>query len=111
ASYEDILNTNAELYNVLAFSFDDEKRKKGWDHFSKQHDMTLVSSADHNFELEHKDASKGNALTYVVKELGGSLQDTIAIGDSFNDVSMLQTAGKGIAMANAHAEIKALADD
>lgn len=28
ASYEDILNTNAELYNVLAFSFDDEKRKK-----------------------------------------------------------------------------------
>jgi len=111
ASYEDILNTNAELYNVLAFSFDDKKRKKGWDHFSKQHDMTLVSSADHNFELEHKDASKGNALTYVVKELGGSLQDTIAIGDSFNDVSMLQTAGKGIAMANAHAEIKALADD
>lgn len=73
--------------------------------------MTLVSSADHNFELEHKDASKGNALKYVVKELGGSLHDTIAIGDSFNDVSMLQTAGKGIAMANAHAEIKALADD
>lgn len=45
------------------------------------------------------------------KELGASLHDTIAIGDSFNDVSMLQRAGKGIAMANAHAEIKALADD
>ena len=35
----------------------------------------------------------------------------MAIGDSFNDITMIQYAGKGVAMGNADARIKAVADE
>jgi hydroxymethylpyrimidine pyrophosphatase-like HAD family hydrolase len=34
------------------------------------------------------------------------LERTVAIGDGFNDVEMLALAGKGVAMKNAHVEVK-----
>ncbi|RBW71229.1 Cof-type HAD-IIB family hydrolase [Bacillus taeanensis] len=106
--YQDILNTHAEVYNILAFSFDGEKRTAGWKHFKQYNHFTLVSSADHNFELEHKEASKGNALEMLAESLNIPLKETIAVGDSYNDVSMFQKAGVSVAMGNAKEDIKAL---
>ena len=42
--------------------------------------------------------------------LGVGVSDTFAFGDSANDVSMLKTAGMGIAMGNGSPEAKAAAD-
>ncbi|MDF3008536.1 MAG: ybhA, partial [Enterobacter kobei] len=41
---------------------------------------------------------------------GLSMQDVIAFGDNFNDISMLEAAGTGIAMGNADEAVKARAD-
>lgn len=68
----------------------------------------MVISSDRNFEVEHKDASKGNALCYLANHLSIPMQETVAIGDSYNDISMLTMAGKGIAMGNANDDIKAV---
>lgn len=38
------------------------------------------------------------------------MAETAAVGDSLNDYSMLQAAGKGIAMGNAREDIKEIAD-
>ena len=38
------------------------------------------------------------------------MQDVIAFGDNFNDISMLEAAGTGIAMGNADEAVKARAD-
>lgn len=97
---------NIDIYNILAFSFDDEKLNKGQVQFKDHKDLTVVSSANHNFELEHKDASKGNAMAILAKKLGIHLADTAAVGDSFNDLSMLKTAGRSAAMGNAPDAIK-----
>ncbi|MED1470559.1 Cof-type HAD-IIB family hydrolase [Bacillus salipaludis] len=110
-SYSDLVGKEIELFNILAFSFHEEKLKKGKRHFEHLEDVTIVSSANHNFEFEHKNASKGIALEILANKIGIPLTDTAAVGDSFNDLSMLQVAGKSFAMGNAHEEIKNLCDE
>ncbi|UOQ46365.1 Cof-type HAD-IIB family hydrolase [Halobacillus salinarum] len=109
-SYEEILEADVPMYNILAFSFEKEKLEKDQEKFRHYPDLTLVTSAEHNFEFEHGDASKGIALEKLARELGISLGDTAAIGDSPNDLSMIETASHTAAMANAHPDVKNAAD-
>ena len=55
-------------------------------------------------------ATKGNALIYLADMLGIDIKDVIAVGDNENDVSMIKTAGLGIAVQNAKDNIKQYAD-
>ncbi|MCP3032168.1 Cof-type HAD-IIB family hydrolase [Halobacillus sp. A1] len=100
-SYEDILQSGSPLYNVLAFSFEQDKLQQGWKQFENYEDLTLVSSALHNFELEHKHASKGLALEKLAAHFSIPMSATAAIGDSPNDLSMMKAAGQSAAMGNA----------
>ncbi|MCC3381974.1 Cof-type HAD-IIB family hydrolase [Paenibacillus farraposensis] len=106
ASYEDIPQ-DTQIYNVLCFSFDQAKLERGRERYRNFGSLNMVISSDHNFEVEHKDASKGNALRYLANHLSIPMQEAVAIGDSYNDISMLTMAGKGIAMGNAKDDIKA----
>ncbi|PRP51973.1 Cof-type HAD-IIB family hydrolase [Bacillus halotolerans] len=99
-----------DFYNILGFSFFKEKLEAGWQRYQDDKDLTLVSSADHNFELSSKKASKGQALERLAKRLNIPMNETVAVGDSLNDRSMLEAAGKGVAMGNAREDIKAIAD-
>ncbi|ARI75557.1 Cof-type HAD-IIB family hydrolase [Halobacillus mangrovi] len=105
-SYQDILDAGTPIYNVLAFSFEKEKLDKGWGTFESYPNLTLVSSAFHNFELEHKHASKGLALEKLANHLGHSIKRTAAIGDSPNDLSMIAKAGHSAAMENGRTAVK-----
>jgi Cof subfamily protein (haloacid dehalogenase superfamily) len=53
--------------------------------------------------------SKGWALQRLAARLGVDRKETMAIGDNWNDVRMLEWAGQGIVMANAAAELRTLA--
>ena len=46
----------------------------------------------------------------IAAHLGVPLADTIALGDSHNDLEMIQCAGVGVAMGNARAELQEAAD-
>ncbi|SPW27585.1 HMP-PP phosphatase [Edwardsiella tarda] len=52
--------------------------------------------------------SKGHALEYVARRLGYTLRDCIAFGDGMNDLEMLEMAGKGCIMVDAHQRLKDL---
>lgn len=52
-------------------------------------------------ELVPKGIDKAQALSVLLKELGNKKEELIAIGDGFNDISMIKYAGLGVAMANA----------
>jgi Cof subfamily protein (haloacid dehalogenase superfamily) len=56
------------------------------------------------------EASKGSGLRWLAQRLGVPLEQTLAIGDGVNDLSMLRMAGLGVAMGNAAPEIRAEAD-
>ena len=66
----------------------------------------MTSSGQNNIEVNHKNAQKGIAVAHVAHERGIPLEDVMTIGDNFNDVSMLQTAGVSFAMGNAEIEVK-----
>ncbi len=73
-------------------------------------ELFLCVSKPFFLELTSKKASKGAALMEVAKLFGVMPSETMAIGDSGNDVSMIQAAGVGVAMGNATEELKAHAD-
>lgn len=53
--------------------------------------------------------SKATALAQLAKHRGVAMEDTMAIGDNWNDVPMLERAGHAVLMANAPEELHALA--
>ena len=52
-------------------------------------------------------AQKGIAVEQYAKSKGISMDNVMVIGDSYNDLSMMERAGRSVAMGNAPAEIKA----
>ncbi|MDO7907275.1 Cof-type HAD-IIB family hydrolase [Paenibacillus sp. JX-17] len=104
------LPTDVEIYNILAFSFLEEKLAAGRSRYSQDSELTMVVSADHNFEVEHPLASKGHALSRLADMHHIPLTEVMAIGDSYNDISMMRIAGRSIAMGNAHQQIKDVCD-
>jgi Cof subfamily protein (haloacid dehalogenase superfamily) len=55
--------------------------------------------------------TKAAGLAVVCDVVGVSAADVLAFGDMPNDVPMLAWAGRGVAVANAHPELRAVADD
>ncbi len=71
---------------------------------------TVTRSAFCFLEVLHRDASKGNGLKMLCETVGVAREETVAFGDEQNDISMLEYAGLGVAMANAVPEVKRAAD-
>lgn len=57
-----------------------------------------------------KEGSKSAGIEAMIRELGITMEETAAIGDGSNDVTMVEAAGLGIAMGNGKDELKAVAD-
>jgi Cof subfamily protein (haloacid dehalogenase superfamily) len=75
-----------------------------------QDNYYIVQSTPNFLEVMHKESTKGNGLAILADKLGIDLAKTMALGDQHNDLTMIQQAGLGIAMANAVDEIKDNAD-
>lgn len=60
----------------------------------------VVSSGLNNFEIMKKGTSKGTAVSKLAEILGISKDEVMCIGDSENDLSMIQYAGVSVAMCN-----------
>lgn len=73
-------------------------------------ELNCFYSGPEYLEFVKKGVSKGNALRETAQKAGVPLSQVIAIGDSDNDLSMIQAAGLGIAVANGQAHVKAAAD-
>ena len=70
----------------------------------------ISSSISCNIEINIAAAHKGHALDTLTRRLGFTPAEAMAFGDGINDISMLQTAGLGVAMANAEPSVLAAAD-
>ena len=72
--------------------------------------LSMFYSGPNYLEFVKKGVNKGRALEETAEKAGIPLGEVIAIGDSDNDLSMIQTAGLGVAVANAPDHIKEWAD-
>jgi Cof subfamily protein (haloacid dehalogenase superfamily) len=61
-------------------------------------------------ELANPGVSKGSGMQFVADRLGFDARDAVAFGDGENDVELLEWAGFGIAVADAHPRLRAVAD-
>ena len=88
-AWDDDLNPNSEIIHEL-----------------KKLDKVNLFVYDDYFEMCSCDTNKGKAIVNVCKDLGIDLKDVVCIGDSYNDVAMLEVAGLSIAMGNAPQKVK-----
>ena len=72
--------------------------------------VDVTRSADCLIEIVPKGISKASALRSLATKLGIAIEETMAIGDAYNDLPMLKAAGKSIAMGNAFPEVKEVTD-
>ncbi|MFD5968692.1 HAD family hydrolase [Streptomyces sp. NPDC058783] len=73
--------------------------------------VTVTMAGAGVVELLPLGLSKATGLSLAARRLGLKAADTIAFGDMPNDVPMFGWADRGVAMANAHEELKAVADE
>jgi len=73
-------------------------------HFSAE------QSWENRFDIAYKGNTKGRRLAQYLQMRQLDPSQMIAIGDNFNDISMLKLAGLGVAMAQAAPEVQACAD-
>ncbi|MDD2556301.1 MAG: HAD-IIB family hydrolase, partial [Syntrophaceticus sp.] len=66
----------------------------------------LTKSKPTYLEVNHPLATKGVALSKLAERLNISREQVMAFGDSFNDLEMLEYAGYGFAVANAHPDVR-----
>ncbi|MCW5252956.1 MULTISPECIES: HAD family hydrolase [unclassified Streptomyces] len=73
--------------------------------------VTVVVSGPGTVELQPRGVTKATGLALAAGRLGVDGERTIAFGDMPNDIPMFRWAGHGVAMAGAHPELRAVADE
>lgn len=74
------------------------------------HILNIYRSEPFFLEIMPKDIDKAYSLSKLLEHLGLSKDQMISCGDGYNDLSMIQYAGMGVAMANAQEIVKNAAD-
>lgn len=75
-----------------------------------QRNLKLADSIGHMIEVVSAEADKGIGLEMLCRHIGVPVEETIAVGDSMNDIEVLKTAGLSAAMGNACPEARDAAD-
>lgn len=69
-------------------------------------DLEVSYSSNRYIEFNKKGVDKGNALERLAALLNIPIEDTVAIGDNYNDLPMIRRAGLGACVGNAVDEVK-----
>ncbi|MER6061812.1 HAD family hydrolase [Streptomyces sp. NPDC001792] len=72
---------------------------------------TVTMSGPGTVELQPSGVTKATGLALAAERLGIAAEEALAFGDMPNDIPMFDWAGRGVAMAGAHPELKAGADE
>lgn len=72
--------------------------------------LSIYRSAPYFIEIMAKGIDKAASLDRLAKSLGIKQEEVMAFGDGYNDLSMIEYAGMGVAMDNAVSGVKERAD-
>jgi len=73
--------------------------------------VKIAISWDRAVDVIPVSSGKGASLSKILAYYNVDASQAMAFGDSYNDIEMLQVVGTGIAMGNATAQLKEIADD
>lgn len=83
---------------------------EAWIRQNMSEEVDCFFSCDQYLEVVPKGMSKGEAVKMLCQILNVPIADAVAVGDAANDLSMIQMAGIGVAMANGTPDVKQIAD-
>lgn len=97
------------IYKMAVFS--QQALAGQWEELAAVPGLNVTSSdLAFNLEIAPEHISKGDSLAWLAGQLEIAAGEVMAIGDNFNDITMLSWAGLGVAMGNAPAAVKERAD-
>lgn len=106
-SFTEIIQPDGnKVYKIFIMSDDLSKIAELNEWLSKFQQLAISSSGEGNIEITDVRAQKGIALEQYAALKGITLKETMVIGDSYNDLSMMKVAGLAVAMGNAPEDIK-----
>lgn len=109
--YSDIRSRFPEGANKLLLFFSDpDERAQFQQKYRAYEDLTVSASSTSNIEINAAGISKKQALLKLAERFSIQPEEVLAIGDSLNDLEMIQWAGIGVAMGNAETPVKEAAD-
>lgn len=72
--------------------------------------ISVYRSEPYFLELVPLGIDKARSLAVLLERLGLTREEMVAMGDGYNDLSMIRFAGMGVAMANAQEPVRKAAD-
>lgn len=73
--------------------------------------LSVVRQFEYNLDIYSLATNKGDALLALADMVGAAPSETIGVGDSDNDVSLIKAAALGLAVSNASQGLKDVADE
>lgn len=73
-------------------------------------DFTVTNAGKQWIDIMNKHVDKGQGLAHLCEYLGVSMDDALALGDTYNDIPMLKAAGHGYIVANSEDHMQAHAN-
>lgn len=105
----------SDIIKFYFFSNDKEKLENWFKflnaHFTNEAGFQVYRTSNHNSEIMVYGTDKGTGLITLLDDIGISIDDVHAFGDSMNDIPMFKIAGKSTAMQNGQEDVKQIADD
>lgn len=106
-----ILENKCKLRKVIFMAEADVTEQK-IEKYQKDFPTLEINSGGYYLtEIINKNENKGKAIEFLAKKYNLDLSEIIAIGDSTNDISMIKTAGLGIAVGDGSEQLKKVADE
>ena len=103
---DDVFEQDLTFGSITSITFDQDKLRIGREHFTACPHLSMTVAGKDIFEMIHPSVSKGNALEYLIEYLKIPMTEVMAIGDNYNDISMLERVGISVAIGNAEEAVK-----
>lgn len=99
---------NFKPTKIMAMDPDVEKIDRIKEKYTQNYSdrFNITKSTDYFCEFVDKKCSKAEAILFLARMWGIDPVQTMAVGDQDNDKQMIQAAGLGVAMGNAHDDVK-----
>lgn len=107
----DVLRESGQAVVRVSVLAGDETGQRLRDMVDSRPDLAWSTSLPCETEVTSSLTTKGEALRWLCERLGVPAAETVAFGDTANDVCMLEAAGVGVAVANASEAACAAADE
>jgi len=110
SKFEEGAKANTRIYKFFVYTPEAHKKEALKEWLENLGGTHFTSSMDDNVEIMGLEGHKGTGILQMAKHFNIPIEDTIAIGDNYNDLPMLEAAGTSIAMGNAEAAVKKCCD-